>query len=554
MNTRQQTALSIAATCALLGYALWPSLQVGFTSDDALRSLREGIQHERGLDRAAYLRALNEELVRAGGRFAPVHFLLYTTTWVSRVDSHRLLSLALVMLAALLMAVLVRRLFGSTELAILSTALLPVLLQFRAYHDPILGFGGFIPGVLILNVLSLLALEAAGRTGRGRYYVLSGTAYVLALWSYELSYFIIPLHVLIAHRLGVLRRPAFLATVGVALCLGLVTTLYARHSGSADYAGTQVGELGARFWRTLVVQLAGALPFSYTWAASPETRAAVPSPVAVMIFVVGYLVVFSTIRGVQIADARGVLVFAAVLLIGPAIPVAASAKYQRELHLGLAYLPVFASVLGLALAGATVLVRARLNSVAKGALALLAALAAAWTHAENSATCQRIAAAFDWPRGVATRALQRGLFSATESGAGVIVGGTLALDSIQPGWNWYAWDQPAFFRMHAENQPEWVLRDGLVRLRGGTEQRWTSDWWQGASTRPMYFLQYEATQRSGRAMMAPVERSDTLDGLRTVGPTRLYLESANGAWRLIELDLVGSDPRQPSWFAAGTSL
>lgn len=542
--------IAVVATVLMLGYTLSPSLQVGFTSDDSLRSLREGLLLERGADWLQYLVSLNSELMHGAGRFMPVHFLLYTTTWVSDVDTHRALALVLVLVSVLFSGVLVWRVFGSSELAVLAAALLPILIQFRAYHDPILGFGGFIPGVIILNALSLLVLNWAGRTGRPCGYVLSSIIYLLALWTYEISYFLLPLHAIVAHHIGATRKPAFLAALSGALAVASLTTLYARHISSAAYAGTQLGDLGAPFWRTLLVQLSGALPFSYTWAASSETRAATPSIACVLFYLFGYLLVFQTTRNARRPNVGAVLGFAAVLMLGPAIPVAASAKYQHELLWGLAYLPILASIIGLALVAATLIIGAPMNRLTRTALAIAAALAAAWTHAENSATCDRVAQAFARPRAIATHALERGLFAGVADGAGVIVAGRLLLDDIQPGWNWYGWDRPAFFRMHAGMSAAWVLRDGLVRTSDAAEREWSHSWWQTAATSPMYYLQYESfAGGGGRAMIAPVSHDDALGGLRTTGPTRRYEEQPTGAWNMTELRLVGVDPRQQSWFA-----
>ena len=202
---------------AMLIYALAPSLDVGFVSDDAIRSLREGFQAINSLDRLEYLSRLHSELLHGAGRFMPVHFLLYTTTWVSSLTAHRVLSLVLVLLAIALTSLLVKRMFESIDLALGMAALLPMLIQLRAYHDPILAFGGFLAGVTILNVVSLLALEWAVRSRQWAGFVVSALTYLLALWSYEVSYLLLPIHVLIAVRGRFATNSRFLGPMTVAL-------------------------------------------------------------------------------------------------------------------------------------------------------------------------------------------------------------------------------------------------------------------------------------------------------------------------------------------------
>lgn len=507
---------------AVLLFALVPSWQVGFFSDDFLRSLRVGLQLEQGVDRLGYLVALHHEVVENGRRFIPVHFLLFTTTWTSDASVHRAAITALTLAVFALAALFVRRLEASRVLGLWAVALGAAFLQLRSYHDPVLGFGGQMQGIFALNLGAALCLDEALRRRSRAFAALGGALYLLALWSYELSFLLAPLLVLVAlqHRE---RSALVVAPFVVALAVGVGTTAWALSHDAGAYQGTRVGGLEPVL-RTLAMQLWGTVPL--TDQRVRPTLSLTPWTVAlVALYVAGFALLARLTRWESLRASRWAWAAAALLFIAPALPIAISAKYQQELRWGLAYLPTFVSRFGLSMLVVLAVVQLPWGQVrTRGfVLAVLAGITAGLQHAANAETCRAIAREAALPRSFEERALARGWMEGLPRPSGLIVTFTHDLERVQPGWAWYNWDHPAFYLQHAGVNPGWVLAQGLVRRADLSEAYLAPNDWETLDTRELWALHYELAAGGGFGWLAPVER--TPDGaLRPRGPVRIYAE------------------------------
>ena len=451
----------------------------------------------------------------------------------------------LAILAVIAVCLLICRAFDSIELALLAGLLFPAFVQFRIYHDPLVGFGGFVPGVVLLNFTAMLLLDALLRP-QARTLPLSfayAIVFLLAVWSYEISIALAPIHGLIAWKRQGLRSKQFLISFLIVLVIALVSALLPRLGRSVAYAGTQVGSPGL-FGRTLFLQLLGVAPFSFTWAAPAAVRDARPDlGIVAFFFAISRLVLWLAPRSSS-GLPRGLILFGFLLFAAPGLPVAVSSKYQGELSLGLAYLPVFVSSLGAMVMGAGLLQACRKSEAASWALAGVIAIVASFAYAENAVVCRILAEAFSEPRSFESRALARGVLDRVPVEAGLVVGSQPRLDSLQPGWNWYDWNRPAFFTMHSAARPRFVVVESVAHMTGLIDEAATSQWWQSVNHSELWFFASSAEHKT--AWSVQIERNS--DGLyQTLGEARIYTEQqANSAvWEITPLVVPpGTDPNK----------
>src|SRR2546430_1654226 len=82
----------------------------------------------------------------------------------------------------------------------LAPSLTLMLIQLRAYHDPILSFFGLLQLLVAGTLLSLLALETYLERRQGAWLALSVLLYLACLLLYEASYLLFLLHSLLIWR------------------------------------------------------------------------------------------------------------------------------------------------------------------------------------------------------------------------------------------------------------------------------------------------------------------------------------------------------------------
>ena len=177
--------------------------------------------------------------------------------------AYRLFIVALTLVAAALLYRLVVALGSPPVVGLLVLALVGAAVQFRGYHDPMLGYHGTTQWILILLLGSLLTFLRWLRDGRRRDLILALALYVPTLMLYESTGALFAAHLGLAllERRGreVLRAVAPFAAVSVAF---MALAFLARHSAETVPTGYEVSFSLARIVRTYVIQLFPPLPAS----------------------------------------------------------------------------------------------------------------------------------------------------------------------------------------------------------------------------------------------------------------------------------------------------
>ncbi len=363
-----------ASLVALASILMAPMLRTGYLSDDTVSSTTPGMLVVTGWTLWTRIFDTIQYSMREG-RFYPLHWVAFSGVFavIQDVFSYKLYLLSLVVLDVLLFYVLARRLFADAGLGLLAACVALMLMQFRAYHDPILSFFGLMQIVAALTFLALLML-LRWLDGGGRGWLFGAAAlYLASMLLYETTYpFVLLFMAVIGLRLrGWKARlgaaAPFLLAVG--FCAGASVLLRWSSRGAAETPHHYAMNLAPVAVLSAVLrQTSGELPLSYFLAdpaglfgrlkglaAAPQMIAR-PGAFAVLALsaILGFI---GLARGTKSGkgavglrgNARSPWVVGISLTILPAIMISLSSRYQGEIALGKSYIPVFVQYFGVAI-------------------------------------------------------------------------------------------------------------------------------------------------------------------------------------------------------------
>lgn len=528
----------------LAAYALSPMLGSGFISDDLPNSFwtQEGFAlRQTTLAREV---AWNIEAWWQNGRFNPlstyVVALFYMVDRDATLYHAFLLGLNLAVLG--LFALFVRRLMGSKTLALLVLALVPMMLQFRVFEDPMLAFAGLLQVVFLWSLLSLLALLSYLDTGKRRYLALSLTTYLCALLTYEV---VVPFFLLAAIVIWLYpqRRSlrevlakawpfAALAVVNTIFVLGIrmMSTTAGAGDSSAYVPNLDLPLVATTFLK----QTWAAAPFAYRLGEGAQMFTGITGDMSARPFLsIALFAGVAVLSGLTLALSRkdadstfrpvlGVWI-AIGLIVLPSTLIVLSPRYQQALQWGLGYLPVYISAFGVALLLALALralVRGPRSRAISGVIVVVLAMSIAAATTVSHFDNRRVVAIQNsrWltPLEFLKTAADRGLFDGVPDGIDLYAAVTSDL----------RYDPPGFYAT------ELGLR---ARLVTGFESIGSADMtgWQGTPSDAAYYTaRAVAPDGTGSALVGRVTDHSTQDGTVMtviVEDLRVYVAAAEGA-------------------------
>jgi hypothetical protein len=345
--------------------ALFPLLTTGYCGDDVLNSQIRGemIRTDRSLMgvTAHYIGWWTE----TQGRFFPLAFYIYSVFYVvPSIFLFKLIVLIVVLSSLFAFYSFLWRLTGSVLLPSTGLLLLPIVIQFRAVWDPILGFCALYPLLTLLLFCSLLLFLKCLDDHDRRALIAATTLFLCCGLIFETSYLLCVLYLVVAYSR--LRRPgeALLASapfIAVSGLLGMISFIL-KNFAKAPIQVYQPSFNLVRILKSYAVQSFGAVPFSYYWLdpyrvfSSQITRWPVAIlqglPILVALALIAALWVrpglSSGVNAGQRASTAELLWLGGLLFALPQALISLSPKYQAMIW-GTAYLPVYISRMGLTL-------------------------------------------------------------------------------------------------------------------------------------------------------------------------------------------------------------
>ncbi len=356
----------IALVLVLLAIAmvLGPVLGTPFYGDDIFNSQRSAALAADGQSAWSYAIDNTRRWMTGQGRFFPVSAVENTLVFdnVHARWLYKALQLGVATTAIGLVGILTAVLTRNRKLGLLTALLVLPGVQFRYWFDPLHSFGLLVP-MLAIKVLGTWLLLILGlRSSSHRRAVLAigaaGLFWTAALLQYEVAYLlaaVVPILALHERNASSRRRWAAVLVVLVPtfLLANYVATLRSGATPAPAYTTNWAIE---DLLPTAVYQLVGPLP-----TAASAFSGGLPGIGELLGIVDAWSILGSLAGGVgagllilrthrpSVPSATALAGVGASLYVLPAVPIAASVRWQAELDWGLAYLPVFLQALGLAM-------------------------------------------------------------------------------------------------------------------------------------------------------------------------------------------------------------
>lgn len=359
----KQKHLSLLIALLLLVICFIPVLSTSLYSDDIANFQTANAYADKSQLSIWQTFQTDYAAIAHSGRFTPATILLQAWAFVQfdNVATYKQYQFVIALLAAVSFLVYLRSLGLAINIAVWAIFYIAAV-HFRAtYHDPSISLHGMYPFIAI-NVFASLAAYSYFIKHRSLWLLaLSVFFYVMAHLSSEVGLMVALLLPLTA---WVLRVP-FLRFIKSYWIFVLITIAYLgyvvwlRSHGDIQYSGLQSNTDPGAMADVFFKQVYGSLPLSglhnqravllIIWNQLLKAHVLITN--VVLIAICAY-VFFSSRRSSETGEKNGInyrfFLLAIAMVVGPAIIITPSIKYQKELRWGMAYLPVFIQCLGLA--------------------------------------------------------------------------------------------------------------------------------------------------------------------------------------------------------------
>ena len=338
-------------------YVLFPLQGVGFISDDSYNSQIAGKNLYEGL---SFWQDLFKEIkawLIGNGRLSPFAWF-YTKGLYSLQPSPYIvksITLAIIALNVLFYSKIIHFITKNTRLSYICGFMVPLLFQFRMWHDPIIGFAFMIPLLSMFLFASLLVLTKYLEKNEIKTISLFLFLHVISLCTYELSYIFIVFYILIVLFSSSKKnwgKPITLAILATASHFFII--LFFKESGSGAYPGSNINFNFEMIFSSFLIQVTSAFPLSWKIASGPvhESLSKITYSVLIIFAIFSLLITkqFYKIKDgfSKINSSNKLLIFSLALLLLPAVPVALTG-HQAELveaGYGYGYIVVFMQYFG----------------------------------------------------------------------------------------------------------------------------------------------------------------------------------------------------------------
>lgn len=448
----------------VIALVLSPMLNSGFISDDSWSSTLSSYPNLRTMLAATYEQILTQ--LKFHGHLGILSTLLGNAVYFFTqhdVLLYKIFILAMIVINIGLFEHFINRLSLSRILGLMSIISLPLLFQFRNYHDPILSFAGQQQLILTTLLISLLFLLDYFDTGKKSKFWLSVLFYFLCLQVYENTYSFFLFHLLVIFLKAERKDFIKLSLPFVVLPVLLATILVGfKHYHPSTYPGTAVSFDIFRIFQTFLKQISAAFPFSYVLFFINKTISYdrysiyhhdIPHLLLLVFSSTTFVYYFckTALIGDRVFPVKYILFFGLLFLLVPGMIISLSQKYQEELTWGIGYLPVYISYFGTSLLIAVLLSFVLKHVVGKKMLGytiglflgLLFCSAIAINYVNNRIVVDNLNYTFLYSRGIIEEAAKNGLFKPVENSSLLYINGNHHWDG------YYAQTQREFYQLLA---------------------------------------------------------------------------------------------------------
>jgi hypothetical protein len=409
---------------------LWPILASPFSGDDTFDSMVPMQLKFSGQSNWNFIESYVSNWSDKEGRFFPIAAIsgFFGHYFFTGRAEYKIAQLIVVLIALLIFALFVSKLFKNLFAGVLAVCILNTCLQMHVQYDPLFQFSFQQPFLMTVISSSLLFFIYGLRSDGYWKLVLSATLYLLALLTYESALLIWPIFVILIfiERPKKFIRIAMISAVpAVIVGLNLVRLRSKVSTTSAGY--TSNFEL-ARLAKTFTKQAIGSLPMSYSELRTPPFLLSFPEHLNFGSFWwlisvgLSILLAVSVLPRIVSTSHRldiGIMLVGLVLWFVPALVVAQTVRWQNELVLGNAYITWFQGSFGFTLIAIGILLECKMflakfpKAVSISGISIFALLIGVATSSvvtNNPRAVAQFNPGYLWPRETFESAIESGVF------------------------------------------------------------------------------------------------------------------------------------------------
>lgn len=546
---------------------LLPLLNSGYVGDDAINSITKGFLNEQNRSAAALTAEITSNWIHIGRFYPLAGWTYFLFSIVTSLVVYKALILAFVLANILAFGYLIKLLTDSKAMSIAAMVPLPILFQFRIYHDPILSFTFLLQIVFMYTLLSLIFLVWFLKSGKKTFYVLSLSVYLASLLTYEITYLFFIFHFIVifysaskssfkqkAVKSAVKALPFFLISLLIiAITIGI--RIYFKVPITGDNVGAYVPSANAvTFAKTLIKQTSAAFPLSYYFADPMKIFTGMADSIrerflfSSLIFASFIFLVIVQIRMLSAEISKNsyrsktslLIVLGSCFVVIPGMLTSLSTRYQGQVSWGVGYLPVYISYFGLSMIFTAILSlfyskikNKSIKIISIWLLSILIAVPAVINYFSNYIVVQNLNAFWLYPRSIIEKSLKNGLFNKVTNNS------NLVSESNNP------WDQKAFYLMHSGKRLGYYGVKGAYSIKNLSSYSSNNIDTKKLNTflfddRKTFYIRYGANpDTGGYAILANVKRMQASDiGLKDTFSNQIYFYIRNPnfpAWPIYQI-------------------
>ncbi len=450
--------------------SLFPLLKSGYYFDDSINSYTKGIikYENKSLWELTYFYFIS--WIKNQGRFFPFAWYVYTVyTVLNSLILYKIFILISVVINIFLFSCILIKISGSKSITYLCILLIPIMIQFRYYHDPVLSYHFLLQILLSSILLSLIFFHKYLVNKSLNSIIISCGFYLFALCTYEISYVFFVLYFILALFISknVVKSFKFTAPFfGLAIFfIGL--SFYLRSGLKSFGDGYTINIDFLLYLKTLFVQTISSFPLSYfifnpSGIFSHDIMHIIEN-IALADLVLGSFIFYFTIIIIKKIEQKlnylFLLTFGLFLAILPGVLISSAPKHQ-SMVIGIGYLPVYIQYFGITIIIIAIIAfivnkfsYPKLKIFATICFAALLSLTSMINIQNNRLVVEKLNIELLYPREILQKSLENAILHDIPKGATIITE------------NENSWDNKYFYYLYTNNKYNVINKNEFIIRR-----------------------------------------------------------------------------------------
>ena len=410
-------------------YSLKPILNSGYYFDDTLNSQVQAYLDYSGSELSQFNHKIISNWLQFG-RIIPGAMYEYLPWLFLPLIKYKIIIVSFHIIIMLIFSLFLYLLTKSSPLSLLYLLTIPIFFQFRESPDAATSFAILLPLITIKLSISLLFLQKYLNENKKVFFIFSLIFYLLMLLMfYEIGYIFFPL----IFYLTYLKTKSVKKSLKISLpyfvlsLFFIVLYFYVSLRAPNHYSGSTINSDLRLIIPAFLKQISASLPLSYYLFNLKIGQFPFINKLDYFVSVVYFVLSFIFLFKVKIKKTFPLMIIGLLMALIPALPIAFSLRYQREVAWGIGHLPVYIQYFGscLFLLGLIIFFINKIkNKILKifiiSLFSLFLGISVFINLQNNKIVIEHLNASFKYPRDLIEKALENGLLTNVKEGSTVL--------------------------------------------------------------------------------------------------------------------------------------